>query len=257
MIEQIKKIIEATASLFILVVCVSAFIHMIKTGTEAPEAIKLMLDDLPFAEEIVEIIEKYLGFRSGISPIAKERIVSELLKLSIMAILQPLAVKGLSNIFFRSPLFSEDSHSNRRSYRFKEIIVMILSAPYIAYGSAHIAKYIPYYLNSVFDPLLASVMQLASIAAAVGISTALLVAGGTVLAVALIWRISVNLLGNMILSLGISVLCWCLYISIKRGLFTEALFSVGLLILFIVIVKLILNLIMRKLAGLNLKIKKS
>lgn len=253
MSKSVDKLISKLFAVLIIVIFIAVFKDLIINDSGVSAAFGALMGVLPFAKQISDVICKLMKYQTSIPPFTPEKFIFDFLKLAIMASIQPLAVRWLSRLFLKVPKGSieeQEEYMEGASFRIKELIIAVLTAPLIAFVAARITTSAMDYLNSNAGALVTSIIGVIATLAITFISVApLVILGGLTMGKALLWRVSITLVGKMLTTTGISALCIWLYLAITGGYHAQIFASIISLVVFMLIMEFALNCIKRTIAG--------
>lgn len=241
------------SKLMVLLVAVIFFVELgneIVTNDAFEEAFGALMGELPFAKIITDTLVQHMKVSEGVTIYSTSSVLQDLIILAVMATIQPLVMYLLSPIFLAMP----DSFANWRdqeeymdsvSYRVRETLLAILTAPVVAFFSAWLTMQFLDFLSQQVGEMSSLIIGVLALAAATTVSLIPLVLGGLVLGKALLWRLFVTLGRNMLEMLIVNVLCLALYVAVAGG--SEFLF--GSSIVAFLITMIILDFAFRCLTG--------
>lgn len=243
-----NKMWSKLVAVIVIVLFVVAFREMILTDSDVSTAFGALMGTLPFAKQVTDIICKVMKYRYAIPPITSASIIADFLKLAVMASIQPLIVGLLSLIFLKVPsgtYYEREEYMDGLSYRLKEMIITIISAPLIALAAAYLTSYVSNYLTATFGAWLSSILGVVSVVVMSAISIIPLLIGGVTIGTAILWRVAVTLLGKMATTMGTNAICLWIYLSIVGGLHSQTLVAVISLIVWLIVMDFALQCLKR------------
>lgn len=234
----VNNLVSKLFVLFVIVLFIVGFRNAILTDKDTGAAFGALMGTLPFAKTITDIVCKILGYQYEIPVITYSSVISDFLRLAVMALIQPLIVALLSVIFLRVPegsIEKREAYMEGMGYKMKQMLLTIITAPLIAILAAHITSAVSDYFVENFGVVVSTLLGIGAVVAVSALSTIVLVATGTALGTALLWRLVVTLLGKMATTMGISALCLCIYVSLLGGMGSQVFVEVFALIAFLII----------------------
>lgn len=255
---MISKIFDKIVIVIVVVLFIVGFREMILTDDLAGSAFGELIGMLPFAKELADPISSILKCQYEVPIISNASVIESLLRLSIMACIQPLVMWLLTKVFLPLPGYLKHSYDmeaymNSFSYKLKELLINIIFCPLLAIGAAWLSTYAVNFLTSSLGSVGGIIASLGGIIAGLGLSTIpLVVIGGKTLGFAIIWRLLVTVLPKMLEVFVTGTLCVAIYVAAVGGVQSQIIWSVIWLILWLVISGFGIKLIMRSLAGASL-----
>lgn len=248
-----KIVIIIVAALFIV-----GFREMILTDDLVGETFAELIGLLPFAEDIAEPIMTWFKCTYDVPIVSDGNVVTAILRLIIMACIQPLAIGILTTCFLSIPAglkrsYEMEAYMNSFGYRAKELLINIIACPLLALFAAWLSKIFMNYLSDALGTVGGILTGLGAVLAGLGLSTIPLVAtGGMTLGLAILWRLLVTLLPKLLEVTVTNALCIALYVAVVGGVESQIILSSGALILWLIIWSFGFKLIMSCIAGANL-----
>lgn len=233
-----NKMWSKLLAVVVIVLFVIGFREMILTDSNVSTAFGALMGTLPFAKQVIDIICKVMKYQYAISSVTSTGLIGDFLKLAIMASIQPFIVGILSFLFLRVPsgtYYEREEYMNGTSYRIKEMIITIITAPLIALAAAYITSFVSNYLSRNFGGWLSSILGIVVVVIMSAISIIPLLMGGIALGTAILWRVVVTLLGKMATMMGTNVICLWIYLSIVCGFHTQTFIAIISLIVWLII----------------------
>lgn len=196
MSKIINKGISKIVAVIVIVLLASSFRKMM-SDEEFYTAFGGLMGTLPFAKQITDIVCKILKYQNNIPVFSNVTILEDILKLAIMAFLQPFAGTALTGLFLKVPsnYKEREEYMEGAVYKMKELAVNVISAPILALLAAYLTTMIIEYVKNNLGNISSVIVAVASV---VG-----------VFAVSLI---------PLIKSYGINAMSLALYIGILKGM---------------------------------------
>ena len=215
------KLVSKLFAVFMVILFIAVFRSMIINDPSVSAAFEGLISALPFAEPISEAVCKFLQISNTIKPITAFDLISDFLKLAVMAAIQPLCVSILTAMFLPVPdgdWYDREEYMDSMGYRMKEMLVTFLTAPLIALLAAQITTMISGYISSQFGSLVSPLLGIVSVGVFTALSIIPLFMAGLSLGTALIWRLCITFLMKMATTMGINIICIWLYFAIAGGI---------------------------------------
>lgn len=240
-----SKIWSKLIVLIIAILLIIGLRELIFTDSSIAAAFGALMGSLPFSKQITDVICRILKCQQSIPLITTSSLITDLIKLALMSVIQPIVVALFTRIFLKIPYGSSydmEEHMNKFGYRIKELGISVLISPVIAAFVAYLTTLISYSLNNKFGGFLSTVIGILFVIVISVISTLpLIFFSGISFGKALIWRLVITLLGKMLTSIGITVCSLCLYISIISGLHQHILAFILVLLFWLIIMDIIIH----------------
>lgn len=250
------KVWSKLIALIVIVLFVVGFKELILTDDNVSTAFGGLMGNLPFAKQITDIIGKYLKYQIKVPPITPVKFIDDVLKLAIMALIQPLATRFLSFLFLRVPagtIDEREKYMDGFTYKVKEMIINIISAPVIAVLAAYITSAISTQITAHFKDIYATILGIISVIIMTGISVIPLLLSGIAFGTALLWRIVITILSKMAITTITNALCLFIYIAITNDMHSEAVGCIFALIVWLIITDVGISFLKRSIASYNVK----
>lgn len=125
-----NKFISKLFAILIIVAFIIAFREKILTDSNTALAFGELLGTLPFAKAITDVICEILQYQYGIPIISSSTVISDILRLAVMACIQPAIVGVLSVIFLKVPEGDyrvREEYMEGAGYRAKEMILTVIT----------------------------------------------------------------------------------------------------------------------------------
>lgn len=221
MSKLFDKFISKILAVIIIVLFIFGFREMILTDKNTADAFGALMGTLPFAKVIADVICKIMKYQYNIPVISTAGVISDFLRLAVMACIQPLAVGLLSVIFLRVPdgdYREKEKYMEGPAYRIKELILTVVTAPLIAIAASYLTSYVSDYINSNFGPTASVVLGIAAVVGISAVSLIPLLIAGVSIGTAIIWRLLVTLLYGMAATCVTNALCLWIYATLVAGM---------------------------------------
>lgn len=235
------KIWSKLIAVIIIVLFIVGFRELILTDTYVSAVFKQLMGALPFAKQIADIICKIMKYNISNELITSAGVIEDFLKLAIMACIQPLVVGFITALFLKVPKgnsYEMEEYMNGTGYKIKEMIITLVTAPFIAVAVAYLTSRISDYFTDQFGPVLSTIFGIAAVILIAGLSLIPLLMSKVGFGTAVVWRLLVTLFGKMIITMGIDVLCIWIYLAITSGKHSTAFAFVIALIAWLIVTDL-------------------
>lgn len=256
---MVGRIFDKLIIVIIVILFVVGFRELILTDELVGTAFGELIGLLPFAKELVEPISSILKCQYEVPIISSTSIIGSMLRLTMMACIQPLVMWVLTKLFLPLPSYLRHSYDmeeymNSFDYKLKELLLNILSCPVLAVGAAWLSAYAVGFLSNMLGTVGGILASLGAIVTGLGLSTIpLVVIGGKTLGFAILWRLLVTVLPKLLEVFITSTLCIAVYVAAVGGVQVQIFGSVSLLILWLIIYGIGFKLMVQSLTGRSLK----
>lgn len=252
MTSLIEKMIVKVLSLIIILSIVLGLQELILTDEHISFSFEELMGILPFAQMIAEAVCGILKCQNELPIPNTSSVMLDLIRLAIMACLQPCIVGFFTRIFL--PLPSRSYEVNERymeslGYKIKELIINVLTIPIIALISSYIAKCGLDYLTSIIGNAGTVIIGTLSALGLSALSLIPLVKHGIILATAILWRLFVTLGAKMFTTFITNMLCIAIYIAIMGGIEREIFVTIVTMIIWMIIMDFGMNCLQKAIVG--------
>lgn len=236
------KLVSKLVALIVIVIFVLSVKNLIITDSAVGDFFDELMEQLPFAKITTDAVTRLMKCQQDLAPqFTQQRIITDLLKLAVMASIQPLFTALLSLIFLKVPGGSIDEREDFMRglpYQLKETLITIVTAPILAFAAARIISYASDHLTAKLGSFVSSLIGVVSVIVMSFLSTVPLLLFGTItFGLALLWRLFVTIFGKMIIILGMDAICIWMYISIVTGVHSQTFLSIASLVVFLIIME--------------------
>ncbi len=208
-----------------------------------------LLGELPFANAVAEPVMKALGFRTSVPFVTGKSFMSELLKLAVMACLQPLVLGIAFSIFLPMPRvprnqilatplpswYGAEEYTETIGYKIKKLLLSLVLCPPLALLSGWLIGKGQDYLENEVGGIFAVLASIGVLAAVVILSLIPLLLVGVGLGIALIWRFLVTLLSQMANTMVMNALCIAVYFAFISGVWSRMAGTISLLVVWLIV----------------------
>lgn len=242
------KAIYKIIVLILVVVAVVTFREMIYTDNTVSTFFSSLIGEIPFAKMISDNVCKVLKMKNALPIMNYSSVMSDLLRLAIMACIQPVVIGLLTKIFLPvpqcrnqiiigafKPYELREDYMNSLSYKIKELLLNIVAVPILAVMSSHITSYFFSNIDAWVGEAGTVIAGIVTLLMVIGISIIPLVSRGVKLGVAVLWRLSVTLLSKMMNTFITNVLCMTILIALTGGVSSQIAGSIMALIIWLII----------------------
>ena len=251
MSEFFGSAVSKLIAVFAIVMFVLMFRESILTDASVSAAFGGLMETLPFANLIVGHICKVMEFNYQIPDITAASIGTDIMKLLVMACLQPLFGRVMSMLFLRMPLSlgidAAESFMKRPGYVIKEMLISIVTAPLLAVLSAWITTHIFDFFTNNFSALWATVLKVGSVIVAGGISLLPFLLAGAAVGTAIGWRLLITVGAGTVKTLVINTICLWMYVGLLQGVSSQVLSAIIALIVWLILADCAVNFLRRAL----------
>lgn len=241
MSHLVNKLISKLMILFVVILFIAGFKQSILTDASVSAVFGRLMGSLPFAGLLADVICKIMKYNYEIPLITSSRVVSDFLKLAVMACIQPLITGFFSLLFLRLPPETDgdpdaqEKYMNSLPYKCKEALLTIISAPLIALAAAYLTTSISDYLNQSFGPIMSVVFGVLAVIGISAVSLIPLLVGGVTIGVAILWRLVVTLLSKMATTFMTNALCLWIYAAFLSAEGSQILISIFALAFWLIV----------------------
>ena len=240
MSKLVDKLIYKILAIIVIVMFIAAFRELIITDKDVSTAFGAWMGILPFSKKISDMICKIMGYKYSIPLITTSSFITDLIRLAFMSALQPLVIGILSAIFLTLPSSIKDyadreDYMNSLTYKVKELILTIVTAPALAILSSHFSTWLFTYFTNTFGNTLAAILGIVSTTVLGGASLVPLLLKNVSFLTALLWRIVITFGYGMGTTYITNAMCIWVYLAICNGMEGQVATSVVSLIIWLII----------------------
>lgn len=236
-----SKLVSKLMIVIVVIMVLVAFKESVLTDDALSAVFGQMMGALPFAGLISDMICKIMKYNQEIPIITTGSVLTDLLKLAVMACIQPLVTGLLSMIFLRLPAKTagnyeaQEKYMNQLPYKCKEALLTVVSAPIIALAAANLTTGISTFISQNFSPVASFLVGLLTVIGVGSVSLIPLLAGGVALGVAITWRLLVTLLSKMASTFMTNALCLWIYVALLGAVQWQIITSILSLIIWLIV----------------------
>lgn len=244
MSSSISKFITKLIALVVIVVFIASFREMILTDKQVAAAFGGLLGTLPFAKVIVDAICKIMKYQYEIKVISSSGMISDFLRLAVMACIQPFVNAVLYSIFLQVPsgnLEIREKYMGSFGYRMKEMALKIFTAPLLAVFAAYLTALISNYFVQNYGMIISTILGILTVLGVTAISLIPLLLGGLTLGTALLWRFLVTLGSKMATTCMTNALCLWVYVCLLKGVSEQIMVSIITLMIWLIVADFIVR----------------
>lgn len=237
------KFLNKVIIVIIVVMFISGFRSLL-TVEDFYTALGGLMGTLPFSEQITDTICQLMQYYEKVPLSTTVTFWEDCLKLALMACIQPFVGTILSLIFLKVPegnWHDREEYMQGSIYKGKEILVNVVTAPFLALIVAWISAAWLDYITQHWGNGISTVLKIASIVILFGASVVYLILAKVSVLKAIFWRLLVTFIGGMVKTYITNVLALALYVSLIGGLQNMVISSIIALVLWIIIAELIIN----------------
>lgn len=239
--------------LLVVLLFVVAFKESILTDTNVSNAFGGLMKALPFSNLIVENICRIMKFNYKLPTTAFTGVGTDIMKLLIMACIQPLFVSLLSMIFLKMPsslgIDEAEEFMKRPAYKIKEMIITIVTAPLLAVIAAWMTTWVFDFFANTFNGVVAVILKLLSVVLVGGISLIPLLIAGTAVGTAVAWRLLVTVGAKVIGTFITNAICLWIYIALMGGVSSQVFSSILSLVIWLFVMDFGVKCLQRAVVG--------
>ena len=238
MSSTFSKLVSKLIAILVIVMFIVGFKEMILTNEDVSTAFGALMGTLPFADSIVDVITKVMKYKHEIPIISTSSVVTDLLRLEVMACIEPFIVAIISMIFLKVPkgdYYEREQYMDGMGYRAKEMIVMILTAPLIALAASYISAGIYNAITARFSTIGSVVWGIVTFVIIFILSLIPLLSIGVAIGTAITWRLLVSLLSKMVTTFMTNSICLWIYAAFLGGLRNQMIASIITMVIWLFI----------------------
>jgi len=239
--------------LLVIVMFVIGFKESILTDANISNAFGGLMEALPFSNIIVENICRIMKFNYELPSVTVASVGTDIMKLLIMACIQPLFVSLLSMMFLRMPsslgIDAAESFMSRPGYRIKEMIITIVTAPLLAVIAAWLTTWVFDFFASTFNDVVAAILKFLSVILVGGISLTPLLITGTAVGTAVAWRLLVTVGAKVVGTFVTNAICLWIYIALIGGVSSQVFSSILSLVIWLFVMDFGIKCLQRAVVG--------
>lgn len=221
-----SKIFDKITIVIVALLLIMGFRELVLTDTAVSRFFAELIGMLPFAKQISYPIIAILKCEHSVPIISSIGVTESILRLVVMAFLQPLITGTLYRVFLplpsHSPFFDLEAYMSSTGYRVKAFFINILSAPLLAACVAWLLAYAMKWLSALLGNVGAILTALLAIVIVFGLSLIPLVIKGTTLLAAFLWRLLVDLVPELLKVTVTNALCIAFYAALVGGVQNQA-----------------------------------
>ena len=215
------KLFSKLLTIFFVVIFVIAMRDLILTDDNVATAFGAIIGMLPFAEVITNVVTTILGFKEAIPIVTTGTVVTDLIKLAMMACLQSLVVGWLTAIFLPLPKTNDyralEDYMESPGYKIKEILITILSAPVLAILASLVSDAVYNFFLDNLGAAAAVVLGILVVAVLCIVSIIPHLKVGIPVVTAIVWRVVITLGMKMFTTFITNACCIGVYVAFLKG----------------------------------------
>ncbi|WP_034447836.1 hypothetical protein [Butyrivibrio sp. AE2032] len=252
MSKILDKMWSKLLAVIVIVLFVIGFKELIVTDSKFSDAFGELMQTLPFSKLITSIICKVMKYQKAVPFKTSTDVIFDFVKLAVMATVQPAVVRLFSIIFLRVPggdYHEREDLMNGVGYRIKEMIITIFTAPFVAFIFSYIISQVSSNLADKLGQILSSVIGIVALIVICILSALILAIVGRIsFGKALLWRISITLVGKMLQSTGTNAICLWIYLAIIEGISGQVISAIVAIVIWLIITETALRIIRHSIA---------
>jgi len=225
--------------LFAVILFIIAFRDSILTDDTIADAFSELMQTLPFSDFIINGIRNAININYDFPTSVTTDFATDIMKLLVMACIQPLFISLLSMIFLGIPrnlgVDGAERYMERPSYKIKEMLITVITAPLLAVLAALITTTIFNFFSNSFNVIVASIMKVLSVIVAGGLSLIPLLIAGTAIGTAIAWRVLITIGAKVVGTFITNAICIWLYMAIVGGVQAHIISSIVSLIIWLLV----------------------
>ncbi len=250
-----NKFISKIVAVFIIILFIAGFRSLL-ADKEFYTVFGALMGTLPFAKITTDIICNLLNYQNAVPIITGTSVFADILKLAVMACIQPFAVSVLAKIFLRLPAGSyreQEEYMDSATYKLKELVLTVFTAPLIALAASYCSSKISAYITANLGSIPAVIFGVLLTAVLIVLSVLRLLSKEVSLFTAVLWRVTVTFGAGMFTTYITSALCLFLYVALLGGVQAQIFTSIAALVVWLIIVDLGMKFLRYSVAGTNLR----
>ena len=221
MSKEVDKLFSKLLTIIVVVIFVIAMRDLILTDDNVATAFGAIIGMLPFAETITNVVTTILGFKETIPIVTTGTVMTDLIKLAMMACLQSLVVGMLMAIFLPLPNTDDyhvlENYMESFGYKIKEILITVLSAPVLAIFASLVSEAVYNFLLDNLGAIAAVVLGILCVAVLSILSIIPHLKFGIPVVTAIVWRVVITLGMKMFTTFITNACCIGVYVAFLKG----------------------------------------
>lgn len=257
MSEVLEKIVKKIFVILLVVMCIAGFRSSIITNDAVSEIFDGLMEQLPFAKIISDVICKLMRYEITIPLFNSSSIITDVIRLTFMAFLYQVLRKPIewfSYVLFPIKRFKDETDEEYRSrpaYKIRGMLCEILAAPLIAVLASELSKYIFSVAVIWFGEIIAKILGVLLSSSFFMVSLYAILKSGHSFVFAIVWRLIDILIDNMAKVMLVDICCITLYIGIIHGADGLIASSIISLIIFLIVVDIGMGFMRESLVGID------
>ena len=253
MTQLFDKFLTKMMAVIVIILFIIGFREMILTDDNIATVFGALMGTLPFAEVVAEIICNILRYHYELPVISTTSVWTDLIRLAIMACLQPIIVGLLTAIFLPMPegksIDEQEAYMNSFRYRAKDFVIKILSAPLLALAAAWISSLLFNFFIDTFGTAVSILLGTLSVIGLGAVSLVPLLVTGTSVGVAIAWRLLVTLGSKMVATFITECFCLAIYVALLGGIQGQIATSIIGMVIWLIIMDVCITALQRAVVG--------
>ena len=253
MSKLFDKFLTKMLAVIVIIVFIIGFREMILTDDNTATAFGALMGMLPFAEVVTDVICKIMRYQYEIPVISTASVWTDLIRLALMACLQPIIVGLLTAMFLPLPAgmdsYEREVYMDSFRYRAKELLLTIISAPLLALVASWFSAFLFDLLISTFGTPGSILLGALSVIGLSAVSLVPLLVTGTAVGTVIAWRLLVTLGSKMVTTFVTDAFCLAVYVAILGGIQEHIATSIVALVIWLIIMDLGVNALQHAVVG--------
>lgn len=230
-----------------VILVIVGFRELIYTDSTVGAFFSTLIGQIPFAKLISDNVCKVLKFKQNIPIISTVSVMSDLLRLAIMALIQPVVMGFLTKIFLPvrrhtnqillttyAEYEMQEKYMNSFSYKIKELALNIIAAPLMALLAAGLTSQFFKILTDRVGNTGVISMGTVMIVVIVGLSIIPLLKAGMSVGRSVTWRLLITLASSMVNTFMTNALCIVVLLTVLGGVSEQIAGSILALVIWLI-----------------------
>lgn len=218
-----SKLMKCMLLVFVAVLFIIGLRDVFLSDSEFRNSVEKVIGSLPFADQLKSLVCKILGEKANENALSQASVIEDLVKISILAVLQPAVCKALNLIIRPMPSYMSLEDQERRmdlmGYKFKGVIISMISVLGISVIASNLIGKMMEQLNDRVGSVGTLVIGIAIVVAFGIISVIALVLANVTVLTASVWRIMITYVSGICQNLVVSALWILLYVAFTEELY--------------------------------------
>lgn len=247
MSDLINKMLTKILGVIVIILFIVGFKELILTNEDISFAFGELMGILPFIQIMGEIVSSILKCQITLPIPTTANVIKDLLRLALMACIQPIVVRRLTAIFLPLPNRNQilatslreyernETYMNSLGYKVKELLLSVAFVPLIAFLASWFTEWMFKYFSNTFGDVMAILLGSFSVLTLSVASIIPLLISGVGIVTAILWRLLVTLGAKMVTTFVTNMICLAVYVAIMGGIKHEIAVTIVTLIVWLII----------------------